>query len=818
MKRLKNARCLFIYPWDITVPCGARLGLINHARALRNIGILVDVFAPSARSENELLQSGCFKDLFERILVFSSCLDPVQETLFSLRPFLSDSIYDGMPGRDPGFLAAAAMLSNLGSYDIAEISYTRCSSIRNLLRGNQVKVLFTHDLDSADLARRAHLLGVSPPFTLHDEVERMKGFDLITVVGPTDYSRISALDPTLPLVEVSSFAVENGQASLPPGVVAHSGSPKLLYVASAADFNQLALRWLLTHVWPRILRHVPSAELLVIGELGSTMEGSRDPFGSSVKFLGVVDDLRPWVNECCVSVAPYYIGDGVKLKVLEALSFGLPVVTTSLGITNTRLEPGRHLFVADTAEDFSNAVVSLLSSPSVRTEIAAEGQAFVTKNYQIETACKAYQEKILQLLDSQLGIPNSQAGGSTNALAPEWIEQSLALRLPSIIWACRTAGLNKVAVFGAGGHTRILLPLWRANDGPDVVSVIVSKRDGLSSFLGLPVYEISHLSPDSVDAILLSSHKYESEMARTCHKYRPDLPVIHIWESWRLPETLALPPRNPHSSVHPSFRNEGSCNSFFELHRVLEDLSDTIPRFDLANRDAPGRRPRSKSPQRSIPLQDFPNAFALPVISFGSSLYSTFQRLCEKLPSLLNSECSLSQLWVFYCFLNHARHIPGELWICGSFPINIAMFFLESVKTLSLAHRTRILLSSQVSCGESKPQPSKAQEVKGKISLTALSKHSSERPTYKPLLAALQDLGDKRTALIYLRITFLKDLRKALDLIYNTQSSGGIILIEDPSPSHSRKTQLAIEEFGKDHSLSPIFLPSAQTLLIRPSR
>jgi glycosyltransferase involved in cell wall biosynthesis len=79
--------------------------------------------------------------------------------------------------------------------------------------------------------------------------------------------------------------------------------------------------------------------------------------------LGHVADLRHLYDRGCLAIAPVRYGAGVKIKVLEALTYGVPVVTTSVGAEGMKRELPA-LNVADRPEDFAAAVVSLLTDPS----------------------------------------------------------------------------------------------------------------------------------------------------------------------------------------------------------------------------------------------------------------------------------------------------------------------------------------------------------------------------------------------------------------------------------------------------------------------
>ncbi|MBC7232376.1 MAG: glycosyltransferase [Chloroflexi bacterium] len=100
-----------------------------------------------------------------------------------------------------------------------------------------------------------------------------------------------------------------------------------------------------------------------------------------VRVTGRVEDVRPYYAEAKVAVAPFRYGGGTKLKVLEAMALGVPVVATSVGCQGIEAVPGRHLFKEDSEASFAQRVVTLLQEENLRQRIAAEARKLVEERY-----------------------------------------------------------------------------------------------------------------------------------------------------------------------------------------------------------------------------------------------------------------------------------------------------------------------------------------------------------------------------------------------------------------------------------------------------
>jgi GT2 family glycosyltransferase/glycosyltransferase involved in cell wall biosynthesis len=103
-------------------------------------------------------------------------------------------------------------------------------------------------------------------------------------------------------------------------------------------------------------------------------------------------------------------------------------------------------------------------------------------------------------------------------------------RIPSVIHKCVAKNVRQIALYGAGLHTRMLLPQWRNAHGPEVKQIIVSTTSDVRSLLDCPVIPAEKFNPDTVDAIVLSSRDYEEEMYRSCRQHWPVVPVFTVWD------------------------------------------------------------------------------------------------------------------------------------------------------------------------------------------------------------------------------------------------------------------------------------------------
>jgi polysaccharide biosynthesis protein PslH len=139
--------------------------------------------------------------------------------------------------------------------------------------------------------------------------------------------------------------------------------------------NVDAMLWFGREIWPRILAARPQATWALVGQKPhSRLEPLRQLSG--VTITGQVDEVRPYLAGATVYVMPLRMGSGTRLKLIEALAVGVPVVSTPLGAEGYPVTDGRELLLAEKPEAFARAVLRLLDNEELRARLSAAGRHF----------------------------------------------------------------------------------------------------------------------------------------------------------------------------------------------------------------------------------------------------------------------------------------------------------------------------------------------------------------------------------------------------------------------------------------------------------
>lgn len=206
-------------------------------------------------------------------------------------------------------------------------------------------------------------------------------FEGCAVASEQERAHLLALAPRCRRVAVVPNGVDlawnTGDFGAPePDTLVFSGA--LTY---AANFDAMA--YFLREIFPPVRAQRPGVRLRITGRT----EGvplTQLPTGPGVELTGYLADVRPTVARSWACVVPLRIGGGTRLKILEAMALGTPVVATPKGAEGLAVTPEQELLIAETPEEFARQTVRLLADADLRARLAANGRRLVEQRYSWE--------------------------------------------------------------------------------------------------------------------------------------------------------------------------------------------------------------------------------------------------------------------------------------------------------------------------------------------------------------------------------------------------------------------------------------------------
>lgn len=206
-----------------------------------------------------------------------------------------------------------------------------------------------------------------------------KQFQLCLVTSASDRQRVIA---TMSLSAEQTALVPNGVdvGYYRPGLGAPAQFQLIYSGALTYSANYDAMDYFLKDIFPLIQAEVPEASLQITGSTrGVALEALA--LNSQVTFTGYVDDIRLLIAGSSVCVVPLRQGAGTRLKILEAMALGTPVVSTTKGAEGLEVEAGTHLLLADGPAEFAAQTVRLLRDPLLCQRLTTQALQLVQEKY-----------------------------------------------------------------------------------------------------------------------------------------------------------------------------------------------------------------------------------------------------------------------------------------------------------------------------------------------------------------------------------------------------------------------------------------------------
>lgn len=227
--------------------------------------------------------------------------------------------------------------------------------------------------ESDQITRRLYLKILTDQLARY-EVAALNDIDALVAISREDAEIFRDLGCERP-IHVTPFGFDARDIPAPdrrlPDHVFHFG---------AMDWtpNTEGVRWLQESVWPHVQAERPDVELVLAGR-----DFPSDwPTGPGVRILGEVEDPWSMLNRNGIMAIPLLAGSGVRIKAIEGLATGRPIVSTGLGMEGLGLEPGMHFRQADTPEAFAAALLKLLAHPRSALEMGERGRIAVEERFE----------------------------------------------------------------------------------------------------------------------------------------------------------------------------------------------------------------------------------------------------------------------------------------------------------------------------------------------------------------------------------------------------------------------------------------------------
>ena len=222
-------------------------------------------------------------------------------------------------------------------------------------------------------------------------------FDSCTTVSTSDKELLLAANRRLQVDVIPNGVDIQKYQALPPNFAA----PRLLFIGNMGYPPCVdAVTYFCREIFPAIRRQIQAAELWIVGR--TPRPEVLQLQGDGVHVAGQVEDVIPYYQQSSVCIVPLRAGGGTRLKILEAMALGRPVVSTSIGCEGLDVVDGTHLLIADRPEEFAEKTVRLLTDPLLYLQLAAQARQLVVEHYDWDRIA----DKLMNVYSAQLARPS----------------------------------------------------------------------------------------------------------------------------------------------------------------------------------------------------------------------------------------------------------------------------------------------------------------------------------------------------------------------------------------------------------------------------
>lgn len=209
------------------------------------------------------------------------------------------------------------------------------------------------------------------------EIELLNKFDYVITLSSIDSEKLKEEKVTTEII-TSLATVKENQLEIPQQPI----RKVLSYLGPEFHYpNYEGVMCFLDNCWTQILAKDKDYSLQIIGKWSSTTINLIEKKYKNVKCVGFVNDLVQTLSGTTM-IVPLNIGSGIRMKILEAAQYNVPVVTTSVGVEGLPLVNGVHLFVADTSEDFIESILRLQNN-ELREKFIDATKNVIKYNYSV---------------------------------------------------------------------------------------------------------------------------------------------------------------------------------------------------------------------------------------------------------------------------------------------------------------------------------------------------------------------------------------------------------------------------------------------------
>lgn len=227
------------------------------------------------------------------------------------------------------------------------------------------------------------------PLLKRYEGEMCRQFDAVTAVTEED-RRLLIEAGASDDVTVIPIAVDTDEQAL---VSRKPSGPHLIHIGTMYwPPNIDGINWFLEEIYPLVKLQLPDVRCTLIGSRPPQSILNHSSADRTITVTGYVEDPLPFFEDASMMIVPLRAGGGMRVKILNALSQGIPMVSTTIGCEGIQVENAHDILLADKATDFADACTRLLTDYELNDHITRMGRQTAEQSYDYRQVCRALDE------------------------------------------------------------------------------------------------------------------------------------------------------------------------------------------------------------------------------------------------------------------------------------------------------------------------------------------------------------------------------------------------------------------------------------------
>jgi len=255
---------------------------------------------------------------------------------------------------------------------------------------NALWLLYKRLWETMSPGLRKSLLGRDWPLLRAYEGRMVHEFDAVLAVSHEDKAALQEAAGQPVDITVIPIAIDTDEVT----VVARDAEPRhILHIGTMYwPPNIDGVLWFAQEVYPLIRQQRPDVCFDIVGARPPQEIAALNGDRTGINVTGYVADPTPYLQRAALMVVPLRAGGGMRVKILNAMAQGIPIVSTTLGAEGIGVADGENILIADTPADFAAAVLRLLEDPVQAARLGAAGRRLIEQTYDYRVACQPLEE------------------------------------------------------------------------------------------------------------------------------------------------------------------------------------------------------------------------------------------------------------------------------------------------------------------------------------------------------------------------------------------------------------------------------------------